>query len=516
MTKKTVFITGVTGSMGGAGLNELLRRRDRFDLVTLVRPSAVNKKKLRELLKEPGLRVVWGDLTCYEDVLACVTGADIVLHPAAMIAPAADHDPQAALAINVGSTENILRAIKAQPDPDQIKLVNIGSVAMTGDRLYPIHVGRTGDPIKPSIYDAYACSKIDAEQLVAESGLKYWVSCRQTFIAVPDTLALMDPIMFHQPLQTCIEFCTAHDSGVLLANACEDSVPDSFWRNFYNIGGGASARVTFIELMERIFTGLGLGHPKQITQRNWFALRNFHCQWYEDSSRLNDHLQFQSMGVDEYVASVLKGSPWYVSLPSKPGIRWLVGRSWAQALIRRLLMKPLAFKTPDSTMYWLSNDLVGRVSAFFKDRESWESIPENWDTIKRPSFEDYQRLDHGYDETLEDHQLDLTQMQRAALFRGGQCLSESMAEGALMQQLQWQCWRGHHFQMTPNTVLKGGHWCPQCAPQKKGWDFDAEAKKNPFFAQVWYPNHDTSEQQHYAQDCYLDVAKDQSVSTSSA
>ena len=170
MTKKTVFITGVTGSMGGAGLNELLRRRDRFDLVALVRPSAINKKKLRELLKEPGLRVVWGDLTCYEDVLASVTGADFVLHPAAMIAPAADHDPEAALAINVGSTKNILKAIKAQPDPDQIKLVNIGSVAMTGDRLYPIHVGRTGDPIKPSIYDAYACSKIDAEQLVAESG----------------------------------------------------------------------------------------------------------------------------------------------------------------------------------------------------------------------------------------------------------------------------------------------------------------------------------------------------------
>ncbi|MDG2270768.1 MAG: NAD-dependent epimerase/dehydratase family protein, partial [Halioglobus sp.] len=202
-----------------------------------------------------------------------------MLHPAAMIAPAADHDPEAALAINVGSTKNILKAIKAQPDPDQIKLVNIGSVAMTGERLYPIHVGRTGDPTKPSIYDAYACSKIDAEQLVAESGLKYWFSCCQTFIAVPDTLALMDPIMFHQPLQTCIEFCTAHDSGVLLANACEDSVPDSFWRKFYNTGGGASARLTFLELMEHIFTGLGLGHPKKITQRNWFALRNFHCQW---------------------------------------------------------------------------------------------------------------------------------------------------------------------------------------------------------------------------------------------
>ena len=172
MSKKTVFITGVTGSMGGAGMHELLRRRERFNLVTLARPSAANKLLLRELEQEASVRIVWGDLTCYEDVLACVTGADIVLHPAAMIAPAADHDPQGARAVNVGSMENILRAIKAQADPDRIKLVNIGSVAMTGDRLYPIHVGRTGDPMKPSIYDAYACSKIDAEQLVAESGLK--------------------------------------------------------------------------------------------------------------------------------------------------------------------------------------------------------------------------------------------------------------------------------------------------------------------------------------------------------
>jgi len=86
----------------------------------------------------------------------------------------------------------------------------------------------------------------------------------------------------------------------------------------------------------------------------------------------------------------------------------------------------------------------------------------------------------------------------------------------LMQQLAWQCWRGHHFQMTPNTVLNGGHWCPHCAPQKIGWDFDTEAKNNPFFAQVWYPNHTISEQQHYPQDCYLDVATVQSQATTSA
>jgi nucleoside-diphosphate-sugar epimerase len=505
MAKQTVFITGTTGSMGGAGLKELLQRRERFDLVTLVRPSAVNKKMMAHLQHEPGVKIVWGDLTCYDDVLTCVSGADIVLHPAALIAPAADHNPQAARAINVGSIDNILRAIKAQPDPDAIKLVNIGSVAMTGDRLYPIHVGRTGDPLKPSIYDAYACTKIDAEQRVAESGLKYWVSCRQTFVAVPDTLSLMDPIMFHQPPDTCIEFCTAKDSGLLLANACEEDVPEAFWRNFYNIGGGPNARVTFLELMERVFGALGLGSPDQLTDRNWFALRNFHCQWFEDSAKLNEFLNFQTMGVEEYIASILAESPWYVLLPSKPVLRRVFATRLAKSLVRRFVMQPLARASRDSTMHWVEHGLQDRISAFFKDKATWEQIPQSWDSIRRPEFNDYERLDHGYDESVPPSQWDIGQMQAAATFRGGQCISTHMTAGETTQKLQWQCWRGHDFEMSPNSVLRGGHWCPHCAPQVTGWDYDEEARHNPFFAQVWNTNHAASESNYYPADCYLDA-----------
>ena len=87
MAKKTVFITGTSGSMGGAGLEILLQRKDRFNIVTLVRPSAKNKKMMRQYEREQALKIVWGDLTEYDDVLQCVSGADIVLHPAALIAP---------------------------------------------------------------------------------------------------------------------------------------------------------------------------------------------------------------------------------------------------------------------------------------------------------------------------------------------------------------------------------------------------------------------------------------------
>ncbi|MCB1706842.1 MAG: NAD(P)-dependent oxidoreductase [Halioglobus sp.] len=505
MQKKTIFITGTTGSMGGAGLAALLQRTDRFNLVTLARPSTKNKTLLQQYSATPGLRIVWGDLTRYEDVLECVTGADYVLHPAALIAPEADHDPVNARRINVGSAENIVRAIKAQPDPDSIKLVNIGSVAMTGDRLYPIHVGRTGDPLKPSIYDAYACSKIDAERVVAESGLKYWVSCRQTFVAIPDTMALMDPIMFHQPLETCIEFCTAADAGLLLANVCEDSVPEAFWRRFYNIGGGPAARLTFLELMEQVFGALGIGKPEGLAQRNWFALRNFHCHWFEDSGKLNDYLQFQTMGVEEYVQSVVDSAPWYAKLPALPGMRSIMSAKAVQGMIRHFLMKPLATKTPDSTMYWLSDNLEDRISAFFRSRETWQQIPRGWDDIRRPGYGEYQRLDHGYDESLEDAALDIVQMQGAARFRGGKCLAATMAAGDLLRAPPWQCWRGHRFTMTPNSVLKGGHWCPECEPARRGWDYDEEAKHNPYFAQVWYTNHDRDEASYYPPECYLDI-----------
>ena len=75
---KTIFLTGATGTMGWAGLQELLKRTDRFRVVVLARKSKKNIRKLQPLMDK--IKVVWGDLTHYEDVLAGVTGADYVLH----------------------------------------------------------------------------------------------------------------------------------------------------------------------------------------------------------------------------------------------------------------------------------------------------------------------------------------------------------------------------------------------------------------------------------------------------
>lgn len=140
LSKKIIFLTGATGTMGEEGLKQILSRSDRFNLRVLVRPSAKNKAFMSRYEHDAALEIVWGDLCCYDDILRCVTGADYVLHVGAFVSPEADKLPQRSLEVNLGSTMNIIRAIKAQPDPDAIKLVYIGTVAETGCRL-PLSTG---------------------------------------------------------------------------------------------------------------------------------------------------------------------------------------------------------------------------------------------------------------------------------------------------------------------------------------------------------------------------------------
>ena len=487
MDKTHIFLTGVGGTMGGSTLRELLKHdhASNYEIVGLDLPTPTNKKKLESYEKRPNFRMVWGDLTCYEDVLKAVDGADFVLHPAAFISPAADHNPELAWRVNTGSVENILRAINAQPDPNAVKLVTIGTVAATGDRLPPIHVGRTGDPLKPSIFDIYACSKIAAERLVAESGLRYWASLRQTYITTPQ--AITDPIMYHQPLNTCIELCTEHDAGLVLANVVKYNPPDDFWRRFYNIGGGPRARFTYLEYLEKVFHSLGVGDIRKVFEPNWFALRNFHCQWFEDSYILNEYLHHQTEGLDEAIQHMVDATSSFQRLMTKIS---------PPSIVRKKVFKPLAKEKPDSPYYWIEHNVKDRITAFYKSEEDFENIP-GWDTFgfEYPDWYNYKRLDHGYNESKPLADLDIEDMREAAQFRGGTCLSPSMTKGDLFSKLEWKCAFGHTFEATPNLVLRGGHWCPECAPPP--WNYDAQAKVNPFFAQVWYPNHDPDEKNVY-------------------
>ena len=492
-SKKTVFLTGASGNMGNEGFQQLLKRREHFNIVALVLPSEKDKKIMSVYENEPGVKIIWGDLTNYDDVLKGVTGADAVLHVGGLVSPAADYLPTLTTQVNVGAIRNIIKAIKVQHNPDKIKLVYIGTVAETGDRNPPIHWGRTGDPIKISIYDNYAISKTIAEREVIESGLKYWVSLRQTGVLYSGMLNNLDPIMFHEPINGVFEWVTARDSGRVLANVCEEDVPEEFWRRIYNIGGGEKYRTTNYEFMQKSFSALGMD-VKKVTDLNWFATRNFHGQWYEDSDILEDYLHFRSESADEFIAQLKENAPFKMKLaiyvPS--------------FIIKKFIMEPVANKEL-GTMFWIKNDEKDRITAFFGSKERWKEIP-SWNEYKvvEPAKEAI-RLNHGYDETKPKSELDLEDMKQAAKFRGGDCLSETMHKGDLSTKLPWCCAFGHYFEASPTLVLLGGHWCPECLPAP--WNYDEEAKRNPFFRQVWYPLHEKDEANYFDESILKDFKK---------
>lgn len=259
----------------------------------------------------------------------------------------------------------------------------------------PIHWGRVGDPIKPSIHDYYAVSKVAAERAVIESGLKYWVSLRQTGIISEKMTEIKAPIIFHNCLDNVLEYITEKDSGVLMRNCCND-LPDDFWRHIYNIGGGPGCRMSSYEMFKGLFESLGINNLENVISSKWFAIRNFHGQYYLDSDKLNDYLNFRSQNKQYFYKLYLKKLRLFLpiarTLTRVPGGEKLIGK-----IIKKQFKKLLLDER--GTLNWIVNDKKEFIEPFFISIEKWDEIPLLY---KFKHFTDWDKaiwIDHGYDES---------------------------------------------------------------------------------------------------------------------
>lgn len=474
---KTVFVTGGTGKMGIETVKQLLARKPKFIVRMLARPSDKNKELVKKLA-DPYLEVVWGDMADYDTILKCVTGADYVLHIGAMVSPAADKYPRETLYTNIGSTLNIIKAIREQPDPDKVKFAYVGTVAMTGDRPVPIHFGRCGDPINPSAHDYYAMSKVFSELSVFDSGLRYWVSIRQTGQYPPEQTAKDEPIQHHQNPNNVLEWSTAVESGICMANLCEDWVPESFWRKAYNLSCGKGWRFAHWELMDFSYGPMGFRY-KDIFDVTKCALYNFHGQYYTDSDLLDDILHFRVIPPEAYRAGVTAELEAMMKNP-------MVAAMMPTADSTRENLEKVSHKEM-GTSWMLENNQEDWIHAFFGSREKQQaikSVEEGYEFF-HPSEEDPVNMNHGYDESRPLEELTVGEIREAAAFRGCKLLSEEIPD--IYTPVAFQCSDGHTYQMSVNAMLQGGHWCPEC--QRNTWHYADMARKSPFYAQVWTPVH---------------------------
>ncbi len=498
-----VAMTGASGNMGQAVVKEVMTLPFvRLKLLFLDEKRERRLKKRWEKQYGDRIEIFFGNLKNAEDCQRLVSGADYVVNMAAVIPPLADKRPDLARDANVTGVRNLVSQIEALSV--QPKLIHISTVAIYGNRNHLHPWGRVGDPLLPSVYDEYGMGKLIGERIVLESKVKTWAVLRQTGMLYEKLLMsnISDGLMFHTPFNVPIEWATDRDSGVLIKNILTDDHErgsGDFWKNVYNIGGGAAYRTTGYETFDMGFAMIG-GGTEQFMRPNWHATRNFHCMWFSDSDVLERRFRFQSGSVKGFWADIKKKNRYFAL--AKP-----VPSSWISALVFKRLLKDA-----NAPYRWVKEGNEGRVKAFFGGKEKWAAIGENWEKFSvwckneieghdyeqelAPSYAEKCRLSHGYDDTKPQEEIDAEDLRSAARFRGGECRADSFEKGDVYAPIDWKCAEGHLFKASPFTVLRAGHWCPHCV-REGHWSYDLLAKKNPFYAQVWYDSHDQDENAVY-------------------
>ena len=366
-------MTGATGVMGSAGLKELMKYPEAYEVTVLARPSKKNRKQLKDFQNQGG-KVIWGDLLDERSVRKGVEQTDIVLHIGGMVSPMAEHFPEKTLKVNVGSMRLISRiAVEVEEaDPDRVvKVVYIGSVSQYGSKLPPHHWGKVGDEQKAARFDAYAESKILAEKELVKAGLRKWVSLRQTAILHSGLLKKAnDPVTFHVPLLGAIEWITKEDSGRVLERVCRREVSDDFWNRCYKIGGGEHFRLLNIEFERGILKALGCPPPEKIFEPNWFATDNFHGIWFEDSDQLEEILNFREPDSFEAALERMKKElPFYYKFtPIVP------------APLIKIMMKRVAGTPGLGPLSWIKENNTERIEAAWGSLENYHNIPD-WNNL---------------------------------------------------------------------------------------------------------------------------------------
>lgn len=311
-----VLLTGAAGTVGSQVLAQLCERDD-CRLTVFERDTKEIRKRLAPYSQQA--RCEFGDITDADQVAAICGGVDAVIHLAALIPPAADHQPDLANRINVGGTANLVQGLEAR-SPNAFFLYS-SSISVYGDRLTNPDI-RVGDPLCPSEGDEYAKTKIAAESVVQGSSLD-WSIFRLTAIMGGHQAS---PLMFDMPLATCIEIATPGDTARAFVKALDHRA--ELTGRIFNLGGGAACRMTYADFLNRSFEIMGLGKVR--FPEGAFATRNFHCGNYADGDELNQILDFRRDNINNHFTAYDH---------SIPGWRKLAARLFRRPIISHLLRR---------------------------------------------------------------------------------------------------------------------------------------------------------------------------------
>ena len=496
-----IALTGATGNMGVQVVRELIKLPD-AELKMLVFKGEKRIKEIKKICKGNRHRIefVYGELNDADACARLIEGADYVVNMAAVIPPHSDQVPEFAIDCNEEGVNTLVSVIEqANPQP---KFIHISTVALYGNRNEKHLWGRVGDPLLVSPFDIYSITKLRGEFRVLESEIQYKTVLRQTAVLHSHMLAdnMNDGLMFHTCFNAPLEWVTAEDSGLLIANVVKQDAVDtgalreSFWGKCFNIGGGLVNCVTGYEVLNDGFEIIG-GSVKDFFDPDFNATRNFHGVWFYDSGALNELFHYQRQSTADFWAQF-----------KREHAIMKAGKIVPKKLLKKLAIERL-FKNPNGPRYWYKHADEAKMIAYFGGVDKYEAIGSDWAkvTLLRDSA-DYEKLlnretaplaDVGYDPTKRVTLQDLAIL---AEKHGGKLLS---TRGGANDRLEWENSDGVRFTARGYTVMCG-HWINPCYGKKYYpdypeycWDFDRLAKKDKLYAEIWYDSHDKDENNFY-------------------
>lgn len=505
-----ITLTGTTGNMGREALKELVKLENVEQVKILVLPDDLKRKD--EVIKNCGknknkVEVVIGNLADKEVCKKIVEDVSYVVNLAAVIPPKSDKHPSLAIECNQIGVQNLIEAI--ENCANQPKFIHTSTVALYGNRNHVHPWARVGDPLLISPLDIYSITKLRGEFSVFESNIKNWAVLRQTAMLHSHMLAdnMDDGLMFHTCFNAPLEWVTAHDSGVLIANIIKkDSARElgsKFWKQCFNIGSKKENQITGYDTLNDGFKLIG-GSAKDFFKPYYNAPRNFHGVWFYDGQRLNKMFDYISQDMASYWAQIGK-IYWYYKF----------GKIVPKSLISKCAIQRL-FKDDNSPAYWYKHKDTARLTAFFGGKDGYEALPKKWNDFNlfvenrdcRGNHIDYQKakniknaklIDYGYDIDKKDKDITKEDLAMVAKMHGGKLLSTDFETGDIYKKLKWQTQDKETFEATAFTVLRGGHWFNR-SYKENVWDFDRLAKKDKIYAQVWFDSHNKDENNTYYMD----------------
>lgn len=280
---KRVLVTGAAGAIG-LHLIKYLLAEGKYEITALDLKNKKVYKRLKRYRKR--INIIYGDVLDRTLIENLVKENDVVIHLSTCMPPLAEYKKDLVDMIEYNGTENIVRAINYY-NP-KCYLVYASSTS-----LYKHNEGSVDNKIKIEDYDYYNEAKYNSEKLIIKKTKNH------TIVRVPLVLSDLrnESFIYNVRNNDVVEFISKEDAAYAFCRCLDKQ--SSLNKKIINIGGGATCRTTYRELLINILKYHGLSFNYLLT--TLFIAKNYTSPVLFDSDKSNEMLNYRNDSFQSYL-----------------------------------------------------------------------------------------------------------------------------------------------------------------------------------------------------------------------